>query len=206
MFKHDLILASTLTTLVIAGCADTNNSRMPQGKTWPDPSSTSSLPRKPLISQSACAKKAGLVAKNEHDSDQRRAIPRRQFVAEKKSLAEDAIAGINVTQSLEPLRAANEPVNRENYHHFDSNPVIRVAESPVSTFSIDVDTGSYSNVRRMLNAGQLPAQDAVTDRGTGQLLRLQLPGPGRGRYAVQGDHGNRAESLEHEYPFIAHWH
>jgi Ca-activated chloride channel family protein len=35
------------------------------------------------------------------------------------------------------------------------------AEFPVSTFSIDVDTGSYANVRRMLRAGRLPVQDAV---------------------------------------------
>jgi len=53
------------------------------------------------------------------------------------------------------------PTNRENYAHFDDNPVKRVSESPVSTFSIDVDTGSYSNVRRMLNDGHLPQQDAV---------------------------------------------
>ena len=54
-----------------------------------------------------------------------------------------------------------QPVDRENYAHYDSNPVQRVAEHPVSTFSIDVDTGSYSNVRRMLNQGQLPPADAV---------------------------------------------
>jgi len=53
------------------------------------------------------------------------------------------------------------PQNRENYAHFDDNPLKRVSEHPVSTFSIDVDTGSYSNVRRMLNSGQLPQQDAV---------------------------------------------
>ena len=45
------------------------------------------------------------------------------------------------------------PVDRENYGEIDANPVNRVAENPVSTFSIDVDTGSYSNVRRMLTEG-----------------------------------------------------
>jgi Ca-activated chloride channel family protein len=39
--------------------------------------------------------------------------------------------------------------------------VKRVAEAPVSTFSIDVDTGSYSNLRRFLNQGRLPVKDAV---------------------------------------------
>jgi Ca-activated chloride channel family protein len=51
--------------------------------------------------------------------------------------------------------------DREQYGVFEENPIKQVAESPVSTFSIDVDTGSYSNVRRMLNAGRLPPADAV---------------------------------------------
>ena len=51
--------------------------------------------------------------------------------------------------------------DRENYGKIDANPVHLVAEQPVSTFSIDVDTGAYANVRRFLNAGQLPPQDAV---------------------------------------------
>ena len=51
--------------------------------------------------------------------------------------------------------------DRENYAHFDDSGVLRVAENPVSTFSIDVDTGSYSNLRRFLREGALPRQDAV---------------------------------------------
>ena len=39
--------------------------------------------------------------------------------------------------------------------------MFRVAETPVSTFSIDVDTGAYSNMRRWLNQGRLPPEDAV---------------------------------------------
>lgn len=51
--------------------------------------------------------------------------------------------------------------DREQYGTIVENAVNQVAESPVSTFSIDVDTGSYANVRRMLNAGRLPPADAV---------------------------------------------
>ena len=50
---------------------------------------------------------------------------------------------------------------REQYGALQENPIKQVAESPVSTFSIDVDTGSYSNIRRMLNEGRLPPADAV---------------------------------------------
>jgi len=59
------------------------------------------------------------------------------------------------------LQLPAEPTDRENYGHFDDNPVKRAAETPVSTFSIDVDTGAYSNVRRFLNRGSLPVKDAV---------------------------------------------
>ncbi|RRV21235.1 VWA domain-containing protein [Pseudomonas sp. o96-267] len=51
--------------------------------------------------------------------------------------------------------------SREQYQAYADNPVFAVAETPVSTFSIDVDTGSYANVRRFLNGGQLPPKDAV---------------------------------------------
>jgi Ca-activated chloride channel family protein len=51
--------------------------------------------------------------------------------------------------------------DRENYARFADGAVLRVAEAPVSTFSVDVDTGSYSNIRRFLRDGALPRQDAV---------------------------------------------
>ncbi|PRH81615.1 vWA domain-containing protein [Arenimonas caeni] len=59
-----------------------------------------------------------------------------------------------------PIPQAPEP-NTENYAEFEDNAIVRTVENPVSTFSIDVDTGSYSNVRRMLARGQLPPKDAV---------------------------------------------
>ncbi len=49
----------------------------------------------------------------------------------------------------------------ESYGVIDENPFLEAARAPLSTFSIDVDTASYSNVRRFLNDGQLPPKDAV---------------------------------------------
>ena len=49
----------------------------------------------------------------------------------------------------------------EKYAEFKDNPVKLVAEEPVSTFSIDVDTAAYSVVRRYLKDGVLPPKDAV---------------------------------------------
>lgn len=52
-------------------------------------------------------------------------------------------------------------MDTERYPDADPNPVKRVADDPVSTFSIDVDTAAYANVRRYLNDGSLPPRDAV---------------------------------------------
>jgi Ca-activated chloride channel family protein len=51
--------------------------------------------------------------------------------------------------------------NTEAYKHIDENPFFEVARAPLSTFSIDVDTASYSNTRRFLRDGRLPPKDAV---------------------------------------------
>jgi Ca-activated chloride channel family protein len=50
---------------------------------------------------------------------------------------------------------------REAYPQYKDNPIKQVAVEPVSTFSIDVDTASYSRVRRFLNDGRLPPADSV---------------------------------------------
>lgn len=51
--------------------------------------------------------------------------------------------------------------NREDYNPIDENPFLRATNKPLSTFSIDVDTASYSNVRRFIREGSLPPKDAV---------------------------------------------
>ncbi len=52
-------------------------------------------------------------------------------------------------------------IETEKYPGAASNPIHQIAADPVSTFSIDVDTASYANVRRFLTDGRLPPKDAV---------------------------------------------
>ena len=52
-------------------------------------------------------------------------------------------------------------VGRDQFENITPNPVKRVAEEPISTFSVDVDTASYAFVRRALNSGVLPQKNAV---------------------------------------------
>ncbi len=78
------------------------------------------------------------------------------------------------------LRPPAEPTDRENYGHVEDNPVRLTVESPVSTFSIDVDTASYSNVRRMLNSGRLPPEDAVRVEELINYFSYDYPAPNDG--------------------------
>jgi Ca-activated chloride channel family protein len=80
-------------------------------------------------------------------------------------------------KSLSDLRVAREPLDRENYDSFNDNPIHLVAEHPESTFSVDVDTASYSNVRRLLNQGQLPQNSAVRVEELINYFSYQYPIP-----------------------------
>ncbi len=53
------------------------------------------------------------------------------------------------------------PLDREQYELLEENPFQLAAGEPLSTFSIDVDTASYANVRRMIRDGRKPPVDAV---------------------------------------------
>ena len=72
----------------------------------------------------------------------------------------DSMAALSWSPTLPP--PGMQQVDTENYQHYQSNGVVVVGEHPVSTFSIDVDTAAYSNIRRMLvQEGRLPPHDAV---------------------------------------------
>ena len=71
-------------------------------------------------------------------------------------MAEAAVGSVATRQMALPRQ------NTERYGHYEPNPVHAVAEQPVSTFSIDVDTGSYANIRHFLTqTGRQPPADAV---------------------------------------------
>ena len=78
--------------------------------------------------------------------------------------------------------------NTEQYGQISTNPVHAVAQQPVSTFSIDVDTGSYANSRRFLNNGRLPPVNAVRVEELINYFDYSYPLPqGRAPFAVHTD-------------------
>jgi secreted protein with Ig-like and vWFA domain len=61
----------------------------------------------------------------------------------------------------EPSPPPSKEAYRETYAPITENPLTQATQQPLSTFSIDVDTAAYANVRRFLNSGSAPPVDAV---------------------------------------------
>lgn len=118
---------------------------------------------------SGCADKSGTVSSNKAASS----APNEEY--QTKSAAN--------TSSLNsaPLRKADmddeKSTNGERYAEISENPFLETVRAPLSTFSIDVDTASYSNVRRYLNDGQLPPKDAVRIEELVNYFEYDYPQP-----------------------------
>ncbi len=67
--------------------------------------------------------------------------------------------------------------SREGYDFIKENTFLKATENPLSTFSIDVDAASYSNVRRILNSGQLPPEGAVRIEEMVNYFKYDYPQP-----------------------------
>jgi len=88
--------------------------------------------------------------------------------------------------------------NTEGYDHIAENDFIAVADDPRSTFSIDVDTGSYSNIRRFLNGGRLPPIDAVRIEEMINYFSYEYPQPqGEDPFSVNVEVGAAPWTPEH---------
>lgn len=101
-------------------------------------------------------------------------LEERAIGAEKKEMkALDNMAGASVMPSSSPVASMvlsaeadmvvvqQQEFGRDQFKNFDENPVKVVKAEPISTFSIDVDTASYSFVRSSLDQGVLPQKDAI---------------------------------------------
>jgi Ca-activated chloride channel homolog len=81
------------------------------------------------------------------------------------------------------------PINRESYNALAENPLVATANDPLSTFSIDVDTASYSNVRRLLTSGTLPPPGSVRIEEMINYFSYSYPEPNNGPIAIATELG-----------------
>ncbi len=90
--------------------------------------------------------------------------------------------------------------NTEQYDLINENEFLQVTDNPLSTFSIDVDTASYSNVRRFLDNNQMPPRDAVRIEEMINYFQYNYPQPGWNQpFSITMEHGvcpwNQAHQL-----------
>ena len=98
-----------------------------------------------------------------------------QMSSDVKQLSEVAVTGyskiknrlfkkseaMGVAYDMAYQQEYHQPHNTEEYDAIHENIFLETTNNPLSTFSIDVDAASYSNMRRFLNNGQMPPKDAV---------------------------------------------
>ncbi|HEY5392740.1 MAG TPA: von Willebrand factor type A domain-containing protein [Hanamia sp.] len=99
------------------------------------------------------------------------------YGTEKKRMLTGAVVGIMVSPSAKDKVFYQDNYNTEDYDHITENGFKKVADNPLSTFSIDVDAASYSNVRRFLNNNQLPPAGAVRTEEMINYFKYQYPQP-----------------------------
>ncbi len=89
--------------------------------------------------------------------------------------------GLGLLSIVEGVESEGLPGNTEAYDRIRDNPFLKALENPRSTFSADVDTASYSNVRRFLHDGYLPPKDAVRVEEMVNYFRYDYPKAEAGR-------------------------
>ncbi len=122
-------------------------------------------------------------------------------------------AAIGGSKAVEP--------NTETYAYRRDNDYLRAADNPLSTFSVDVDTASYANVRRFLIQGQRPPADAVRIEELINYFPYDYAGPVRemsaeasenrknsarasGMAEISNDQNNKLGARDKNPPFSAH--
>lgn len=93
--------------------------------------------------------------------------------------------------------------NTEEYDRITENNFHKVTDDPLSTFSIDVDAASYSNVRRFLNSNQLPPADAVRVEEMINYFHYDYPQPlGKDPFSIHTEISNCPWNAKHKLVMI----
>ncbi len=121
-----------------------------------------------IPSFTGCSRKTNTVSQPAQDAYEPILAPPAVYKAEAFSLSDRKMADIS-------------GLNTEEYDFISENTFKNVIDNPLSTFSIDVDTASYSNVRRFLTSGRLPPKDAVRIEEMINYFTYDYPNP-------NGDH------------------
>ncbi|MCX1504452.1 VWA domain-containing protein [Escherichia coli] len=156
--RNKNIIMLLISSLILSGCGPEPEDKESQQQQPSTPSDQQVLVAQQVaikeVEQSAAAAKAATDAKALAQQEVQQYSDKQTLQGRLKEAPTFARAAkANATHIANPGTA--------RYQQFDDNPVKQVAQNPLVTFSLDVDTGSYANVRRFLNQGLLPPPDAV---------------------------------------------
>ncbi|MCK5716528.1 MAG: von Willebrand factor type A domain-containing protein, partial [Thiomargarita sp.] len=153
MYTYQLLSIISICILLLGGCRFTEPTKSHDDKIYVD--SVERIAENEIVDD-------GIDEEGMTESNQAALWQKFQPRLDIQGIIAEQNAGTSALMAPRPEAIIPEfSMDREQYEHFDDNAIKQASKHPVSTFSIDVDTGSYSNVRRMLKEGQLPRHDAV---------------------------------------------
>lgn len=118
------------------------------------------------------------------------------------NILQGRVAGVSVTGKRKRVQTDKE-MNTEDYDRIIENRFHHVTDEPLSTFSIDVDGASYSNVRRMINAGQLPPADAIRIEEFINYFKYKYPQPqGNDPFSITTEMSNCPWNEKHKLVMV----
>ncbi len=127
----------------------------------------------PLISKDEVSYSRAIVAQDLKSTASRSVNTTKKYRRHKYKESNKASSGY----SIAPIEAKRDRFNTEGYAHNPENDFKNVKSTPLSTFSIDVDAASYSNMRRFINNGQNPPIDAVRTEEMINYFSYNYPQP-----------------------------
>ncbi len=147
-----------------------------------------------ILSFGRASKPTGTTA-NLPDQEQMRTT-----ISSEKKMIEDhySVRPRPATSPVSPSIDEQETWNREAYDRIIENAFKSPKDHALSTFSIDVDTASYANMRRYINNGSLPPQDAVRIEELVNYFTYDYEGPkNETPFAVHVDSASAPWNTEH---------
>ncbi|MBX7540066.1 vWA domain-containing protein [Qipengyuania sphaerica] len=163
--RYVRLAAASAMLAVVAGCASTNDSPIAKNDTGASETGQTAPPPPPPPPPAATASdESSIVVTGSRVTQQRFASPS----AVTSVMTDEMVTTVEGTDSIPkvtyryfPPIFVPTPPSRDQYDGEEISSVKLVANQPVSTFSVDVDTAAYANARRFISEGQIPPQAAV---------------------------------------------
>lgn len=121
--------------------------------------------------------KTKLLVKLEEDTAQLEEVIVAGYETRKVQSFVGSVTTLNSGRAIRGRHYAPANYNQEEYKNYTPNGFQKALDTPLSTFSIDVDVASYSNTRRYINNGQLPPADAVRTEELLNYFTYDYPAP-----------------------------